>query len=92
MGDTMLHGVLRMPPELWTNTPIDIQQRHSRYLEASDELARLRAENEAMREALCKVKSGPYTRDAMIYIASRALSKQSKEVGDHPDYEPPKGD
>lgn len=31
----MLHGVLCMPPELWTGTELDKAQRYSRYLQAS---------------------------------------------------------
>lgn len=31
----MLHGVLNMPPELWSDYPIDEMQRYSRYMEAS---------------------------------------------------------
>ncbi|MDA8682407.1 hypothetical protein N9M08_07720 [Porticoccaceae bacterium] len=34
----MLHGVLRMPPELWGNDAMDVMQRHSRCLEASDRI------------------------------------------------------
>ena len=38
MSDIMLHGVLRMPPELWGNDEMDVMQRHSRCLEASDRI------------------------------------------------------
>jgi hypothetical protein len=41
MSDTMLLGVLRIPPHLWSNGPIDVQQRHSRYLEAADRIEEL---------------------------------------------------
>lgn len=34
----MMQGVLRLPPEIWTDSPIDIAQRHSRYVEAADTL------------------------------------------------------
>ena len=38
----MLHGVLNMPPELWNNdSPIDVAQRHSRYIEASKRIYEL---------------------------------------------------
>lgn len=50
MSDVMLHGVLRMPPELWRDEPMHVSQRHSRYIQASDridadarEIARLRS-------------------------------------------------
>ena len=36
MSDVMLLGVLRMPPECWASTPLDVGQRHARYLEAAD--------------------------------------------------------
>lgn len=35
MSDIMLHGVLNMPPELWSNDALDKMQRYSRYMEAS---------------------------------------------------------
>lgn len=36
MSRTILHGVLRMPTNLWTDDPLDKQQRHSRYFYASE--------------------------------------------------------
>lgn len=38
MGDTMLIGVLRMPPDLWSRDPMDIKQRHGRYIQAADRI------------------------------------------------------
>ena len=38
MSDTMLHGVLSMPVDLWQNNHLDKQQRHSRYVEASNKI------------------------------------------------------
>lgn len=38
MSDTILLGVLRLPPECWTDSLIDVIQRHSRYLEAADRI------------------------------------------------------
>jgi len=35
MSDTMLHAVLLMPPDLWSDSPIDVAQRHGRYIQAS---------------------------------------------------------
>lgn len=35
MSDTMLHGVLNIPPELWNDSEIDKLQRYGRYMEAS---------------------------------------------------------
>ncbi len=39
MSSVMLQGVLRMPPDMWSDGPIDVAQRHSRYIEAADKLA-----------------------------------------------------
>ena len=56
MSDLMLLGVLQMPPELWNDSPLDICQRYSRYMEAASriesdaaELAALRADAERDR-------------------------------------------
>lgn len=38
MGDLMLHGVLNMPPELWGDDPMGLQQRHGRYKQASQRI------------------------------------------------------
>lgn len=35
MSDVMLHGVLCMPPELWSTEILEKQQRYQRYLQAS---------------------------------------------------------
>lgn len=40
----MLDAVLRMPPEIWCNEEFNKQQRYSRYLQAADELEKLRTE------------------------------------------------
>lgn len=58
MGDVMLHGVLRMPPDLWRDDPIDVAQRHSRYIEASDRIYALEAENARLR-ALAPASAEP---------------------------------
>lgn len=50
MSDVMLHGVLRMPPDLWTDEAIDKAQRHGRYLEASDRIIELERERNEARE------------------------------------------
>ena len=41
MSGTMLHGVLNMPPELWSDTELDKMQRYSRYMEASRRIEEL---------------------------------------------------
>lgn len=50
MSDTMLLGVLCMPPELWTETELDRQQRYSRYLQAARRIEDDAREMEALRK------------------------------------------
>jgi len=53
----MLHGVLNMPPELWNNdSPIDVMQRHSRYVQASKYIDELEADLTAAREELVETR------------------------------------
>ena len=42
MGDGMLLAVLRMPPDCWHGSPLDIGQRHARYVEAADYIEALK--------------------------------------------------
>lgn len=49
MSDAMLHGVLNMPVELWRDSEIDMAQRHSRYIQASERIRELEAELEVVR-------------------------------------------
>ena len=51
----IMRGVLRMPPELWTDSPLDVRQRHSVYVEAADKIERLQSENKALLTALIGV-------------------------------------
>jgi hypothetical protein len=48
----MLHGVLNMPPELWIGTPIDVMQRHSRYIQASEYIKELVEQRDRLAEEL----------------------------------------
>lgn len=73
MSDTMLHGILQMPPRLWSNDAIDIAQRHGRYLEASERIMELERErDEARRELdlvsdkLCKSESAYLKNEEII--------------------------
>ncbi len=57
MSEIMLHGVLNMPPELWNNdSPIDVMQRHSRYVQASKYIDELEADLTAAREELVETR------------------------------------
>jgi hypothetical protein len=48
----MLLGVLRMPPECWIDSEIDVAQRYSRYLEAADRIEKDEAKIAEMREKI----------------------------------------
>ena len=52
MSDTMLHGVLCMPPELWQDTELDKRQRYSRYLAASRRIEDDERAMELLRDAV----------------------------------------
>lgn len=48
MSCVMLHGVLNLPPELWSDSAIDTAQRHACYVEASKLITQLQVENAAL--------------------------------------------
>lgn len=56
MSDTMLLGVLRMPPKLWDNGAIDVAQRHSYYTMAADRIEKDAAKIMELREDKQKLK------------------------------------
>jgi hypothetical protein len=41
-----------MPPELWIGTPIDVMQRHSRYIQASEYIKELTEQRDKLAEEL----------------------------------------
>jgi hypothetical protein len=55
MSDVMLHGVLNMPPELWSGSPIDVMQRHSRYLQASEYIGELTEQRDRLAVLLSDI-------------------------------------
>lgn len=54
MSDIMLHAVLNMPPELWCDSPIDVMQRHSRYVQASQYIDELIEQRDKLADKLAK--------------------------------------
>ena len=52
MSDIMLHGVLNMPPELWSGEPIDVMQRHSRYVQASKYIYELIEQRDGLKQSV----------------------------------------
>jgi len=56
MSDVMLHGVLNIPPELWSGDALDEMQRHDRYVQASELIQSLQQQCDAL-QAESKVKS-----------------------------------
>jgi hypothetical protein len=51
----MTKGVLRMPPELWSNSALDVMQRHQRYVDAANTMDRQEAEIEKLRLAMVRL-------------------------------------
>lgn len=66
MSDVMLHGVLQMPPELWSGDAMDVIQRHSRYVQAST-----RIREDAARIAELERQLDACFEDAKIALASK---------------------
>lgn len=50
MSDTMLLGVLCMPPEMWDDSALDVTQRHGRYMQAARRIEEDAREIERLRE------------------------------------------
>ena len=61
MSLLMLQGVLRMTPDLWTGDPVDISQRHARYVDAADKLKAIsdlvNSDVESNEDLITKVRS-----------------------------------
>lgn len=75
MSDTMLHGVLNMPPDLWNDSELDKMQRHARYKQASERIALLES---ALSDLLglqngCPLPSYQNEYDEVIARASELL-------------------
>jgi len=52
MSDLMLHGVLNMPVESWSDSELDKIQRRDRYTQASELILELERKNTALTEEL----------------------------------------
>ncbi|MEZ9709442.1 hypothetical protein AB4254_12245 [Vibrio breoganii] len=58
MGRTMLHGILKMPIEIWdVNDSIDALRRHERYREASEVIMTLDREVLELRKYIKELES-----------------------------------
>ena len=57
MSDTMLHGVLNMPPELWGDDFLDKMQRYDRYLQASKRITEDEEKLERLNKVLAAAKN-----------------------------------
>jgi len=77
MSDTMLHGILNMPPDLWSDTPIDQAARHARYVEASRRIIELERERDEARAELEEYRS-----IAEKIGATKAVSERDKAVAE----------
>lgn len=77
----MLHGVLNMPPETWSDHPINQAQRYSRYIEASERIKRQDQQIAIMKEALMEIRNRGRNWPDAGEIAKNALDKV-KEQGE----------
>ncbi len=61
MSNTMLHGVLNMPVEIWSNGDFDNMQRQSRYIEASKLILEQEAEIEKLKMIIERLEANNET-------------------------------
>lgn len=89
MSDTMLLGVLCMPPEMWDDSALDVTQRYGRYMQAAHrieedarELEQLRAKVQAQAlQILALIREvAELARDAERYRWLREQSPSSISV------------
>lgn len=59
MSEIML-TVLRMPADCWSDDPFYQAQRHAWYIEAADEIERLREENKRLTLEVAALRSGEF--------------------------------
>lgn len=64
MSDDMLHAILQMPPDLWSDK--EIWQRHARYCEASKRIIELEHERDEFASALRRI-SGMYSSEKSTF-------------------------
>ncbi len=61
MSLVMLKGVLKMPPALWSGDPVDVNQRHARYVEAANKLQAIEdlvtADQESQLQFIARVRA-----------------------------------
>jgi hypothetical protein len=77
----MLVAVLRMPPQLWVESPFDKRQRHSRYLEAADRIENDAAEIDRLREEINDLKDMiPSYLKTCIRLALRPLELDEERL------------
>jgi uncharacterized coiled-coil DUF342 family protein len=80
MSDVMLHGVLNMPPELWSGSPIDVMQRHSRYLQASKYIDELTEQRDAVTLRLGKTQEKMFDAERQRDRLAEAIRKHRDEL------------
>lgn len=68
MSNTILLGVLRMPPELWLGNHLDQIQRYARYMEAAEKVEKL----EAVMSVVDEWRNGLEADEAVKKIATIA--------------------
>jgi hypothetical protein len=83
MSDVMLHGVLNMPPNIWGNSPIDVKQRHSRYVEASKRIEAQEEQCDMLADALKEIYNlSAFDWDTMPDEARKRYREVVSEIAD----------
>ena len=81
MSDVILHGVLNMPVDMWSDSPLDQIQRHARYIEASRRLRLLEGQVSLMGDFIRQHNQNPNSKLTLKENSeiSRFLSDFSEE-------------
>jgi hypothetical protein len=66
----MLHGVLNMPPNLWSDDALDVCQRHQYYLAASKKIERL---SQALNDLIAQIDGSDGTAQLDLDDARAAI-------------------
>ena len=75
MSDVMLLGVLRMPIDLWNDSALNKNQRHSRYIEAAERI-------EALTERVAELERTTQNCKAAVVIAQEWIAEKDVKIAE----------
>jgi polysaccharide deacetylase 2 family uncharacterized protein YibQ len=79
MSDLMLHGVLNMPVECWSENEINKNNRHSVYKQASERIKKLESLVSDMNEYLNTNNMTSIGSGAIFHVRCKELMEENDE-------------